>query len=107
MKNLDNINKEYINEFDKDLEKDKDTLKKKGIDIENLNVDSFCMNFSSDELESLKDVFYRDRQNKLKKNFWMYESEHNANQKLKQIKDYSDKYLAIEGDVILNILIFL
>jgi hypothetical protein len=64
-----------------------------------MNIDTFCLKFSSDELESLKDVLFRDRQNNLKKSFWMYEREHNANKKLKELKEYSDKYLAINEDV--------
>lgn len=96
MQNLDRINEEYLNE----LKSENSSNKKIKLNIDNLNIDSFCMNVNSDELESLQDVFYRDRQKKLQKYFWMYEHEHNANTKIKEIKEYTENYLAMTGEVI-------
>lgn len=83
---LDKINKEYFNTKDN---------KSKEVDISQLNIDTYCMNYTSDELESLKDIIFDDKRKRLKKIFWMYEQEHNANQKLLALKGYCDEYLKI------------
>jgi hypothetical protein len=87
---FDKINEEYF--------KNK-REQKKDVEIKKLNIDSYCMNYTSDELESLKDIIYDDKRKRLKKIFWMYEQEHNANEKLLALKEYCDEYLKI-SDVI-------
>lgn len=41
----------------------------------NMNVDSFLINFASDELESIKDIISKDNLKKLRKRLWMYKEE--------------------------------
>jgi hypothetical protein len=83
---LEKINKEYFSNK---------TEGKNQIDIDKLNIDTYCMNYTSDELESLKDILYDDKRKKLKKIFWMYEQEHNANERLLALREYCDDYLKI------------
>jgi protein DGCR14 len=91
--NLDKINKDYFE--DKKIDIKEDIKKIPEVDVNKLSVDSFCMKYSSDELESLRDIFFKDNQKRLKKYLWMYEQEHKANEKMKTIKEYSEDYLAL------------
>jgi hypothetical protein len=65
------------------------------VDINDLNVNSYCLNYISDEIESLKDVLFKDRKARLKKNFWMYEQQHKANKKHLALKEYTECYLKL------------
>lgn len=56
------------------------------------------MKYTSDELESLKDIFRKDKLKNLKKNFWMYEQEYKANNKLMEIKANREEYMALPKD---------
>jgi hypothetical protein len=92
--NLEKINREYM----EDIKLDKNRENKK-INVDNIGVDNYTIKFSSDELESLKDIIHKDKQKKLKKFFWMYKQENDANEKLNALKEYSDQYLALPGHV--------
>lgn len=91
--NLDKINKDYFEDKKIDMTEEKEKLPE--IDVNKLSVDSFCAKYSSDELESLRDIFYKDNQKRLRKYLWMYEQEHKANEKIKAIKEYSNDFLAL------------
>jgi hypothetical protein len=60
-----------------------------------MNVDSFCMKYASDELESLREIIQKDKQKRLNKYFWVFEAEHLANEKLHALKDYGDEFMAL------------
>lgn len=92
LENLRKINETYISEFKKS--------KLTKIDnIDKVNLDSFCMNVNSDELESLKDIIFHDKKERLKKIIWMYSQEKNENDKLLEIQSYVDKYLRLPMEV--------
>lgn len=91
--NLNQINKDYFE--DKKIDSSGENAKKQQVDVNKLSVDSFCMKYSSDELESLRDIFYKDNQKRLQKYIWMYEQECIANDKLKAVKEYTNEYLAL------------
>jgi hypothetical protein len=91
--NLIKINKQYFE--DKMLDKIKNEEKAPKANLSELNVDSFCMKYSCDELESLRDIFFKDKQKRLQKYFWMYEEEHRENEKLKALSEYTINYLAL------------
>jgi hypothetical protein len=94
--NLDKLNREYLAQRDG---------KSKKINTDNFDIDSYCMNYTSDEIESLKDILYKDKKAQLKKNFWMYEQENKANSKLLALKEYSEEYLKLPDKVILYLII--
>jgi len=80
---------------DKKLDKLKKDDQAPRPDLSRLNVDSFCIKYSCDELESLRDLFFKDRKKRLQKYFWMYEQEHRENEKLKALGEYSNNFLAL------------
>jgi hypothetical protein len=98
LRNLEEINKEYLKERDKHLSKGLLNKKRAPEITENLSLDNFCANYTSDEQESLKEIIHKDKQRKLIKQFWMYECESIANTKLNELKDYSDEYNHVLAD---------
>jgi hypothetical protein len=84
---LDKINSEYL--------KLSGLNKNQPLNIEIIDVDSFVAKYSSDELESLKDIIHKDRQMRMNKHFWMYETEYKANEKLKALKSYDEEFLKL------------
>lgn len=94
-KRLDSLNR--INEiYSKEFQKSKNI---KIGNIDNINLDSFCLNVNSEELESLKDIIFHDKRERLKKLIWMYSQEKNENEKILAIQNYVDKYLKLPLDV--------
>jgi hypothetical protein len=94
-KRLDNLNK--INEiYSQEFQKSKNI---KIGNIDKVNLDSFCLNVNSEELESLKDIIFQDKKERLKKLIWMYSQEKNENEKILAIQNYVDKYLKLPIDV--------
>jgi len=57
------------------------------------------LNVNSEELESLKDIIFQDKKERLKKLIWMYSQEKNENEKILAIQNYVDKYLKLPIDV--------
>jgi len=94
-KRLDNLNK--INEiYSQEFQKSKNI---KIGNIDKVNLDSFCLNVNSEELESLKDIIFQDKKERLKKLIWMYSQEKNENEKILAIQNYVDKYLKLPMEV--------
>lgn len=102
--NMERINEEYLAEMQAEKILNNANSDNRSISYSNsnvlnnlnkLNVDTFCMKYASDELESLREIMHKDQKKKLNKYFWMYEQEHQANEKLQAIKNYTDKYLAL------------
>jgi hypothetical protein len=95
---LERINRDYLEELNQEKQK-KPTLI---TDLpDKMNIDSFCMKYSSDELESLKEIIHKDKMKRLNKHFWIYEQEYKHNEQIKALKDYSQEYLSLppgEGD---------
>ncbi len=84
---LEKINSEYL--------KLSGQNKKQTVNLDGVDVDSFISKYSSDELESLKDIIHKDKQMRINKYFWMYETEYKANEKLKALKSYSEEFLKL------------
>ena len=97
MFNLNQINEIYTKEFQK-------SKNIKLANIDQVNLDSFCLNVSSDELEILKDIIFHDKKERLKKLIYMYAQEKSENDKMLAIQSYVDKYLKLPLDVILFII---
>jgi hypothetical protein len=89
---MEKINEEYTSERNKSVNIDVKP------NLDKINLDRFVMKYASDELESLKDIIFKDNEKRLQKYFWMYEQENKANEKLAQIKEYSEQYLALPND---------
>lgn len=70
------------------------------IDLNRFTVESFLLNHSTDELESLKDIIYEDKKKKLKTLFWMYEQEYKQNQRLKELQEYNEDFMKLPFNVI-------
>ena len=94
---MNQINEIYTKEFQK-------SKNIKLANINSINLDSYCLNVSSDELESLKDIIFHDKKERLKKLIWMYSQEQSENDKMLAIQGYVDKYLKLPLDVILFII---
>lgn len=93
MENLHKINEEYENI-------NKNTKIPGEVDVNSFNVDSFLINHSTDELESLKNIIYEDKKKRLRKFFWMYEQEYIQNQRLKALKEYNEEFMKLPLNVI-------
>jgi hypothetical protein len=95
MENLHKINQEYENNFiNKNFEEQ--------VNLKKYTVESFLLNHSTDELESLKDIIYEDKKKKLKTLFWMYEQEYKQNQRLKELQEYNQEFMKLPLNVKLN-----
>jgi hypothetical protein len=88
--NMEKLNLEYLANRES---------KSKSVNIDHLDINSYCLNYTSDEIESLKDILFKDKKARLKKNFWMYEQEHKANKKLLALKEYTNEYLKLPDKV--------
>ena len=95
MENLHKINQEYENNFiNKNFEEQ--------VNLKKYTVESFLLNHSTDELESLKDIIYEVKKKKLKTLFWMYEQEYKQNQRLKELQEYNQEFMKLPLNVKLN-----
>ncbi len=98
---LERINRDYLEELEVNKEKATDSTNsnfENSPSIVDMNIDSFCMKYSSDELESLKEIIHKDKMRRLNKHFWVYEQEHKHNQHIKALKDYSQEFLSLPAD---------
>jgi hypothetical protein len=94
MDNLNKINYQY--EKENNL-KTKDP--KNSIDLNQYNIESFLLNHTTDEQESLRSIIYEDKKKKLKQYLWIYEQEFKENQKLKELKDYNEEFMKLPQNV--------
>jgi hypothetical protein len=85
--NIDKINQEYI--------KSSNNNKNKKIDIDKYNIDSYLLNHTSEDIESLKEIFHKDKMKWLNKKLWMYENQEKYNNKIKALKEYTEKFNAL------------
>lgn len=92
MENLHKINEEY----EKNLN---NKNSEEYVDLKKYNIESFLLNHSTDELESLKDIIYEDKKKKLKTLFWMYEQEYKQNQRLKELQEYNEEFMKLPLNV--------
>jgi len=92
MENLHKINEEYEKNIAIKSSQDK-------VDPNKYTVESFLLNHSTDELESLKGIIHEDKKKKLKQLFWMYEQEYKQNQSLKALQDYNEDYMKLPLNV--------
>jgi len=67
--------------------------------LDKYTLESFLINHSTDELESLKDIFYEDKKKRLRQIFWMYEQEYNQNQRLNELREYNEMFMKLPLDV--------
>ncbi len=67
--------------------------------MDKYTLESFLINHSTDELESLKDIFYEDKKKRLRQIFWMYEQEYNQNQRLNELREYNEMFMKLPLDV--------
>jgi len=95
MENLNKINEKYEKEINN---KTKDP--ENNIDLDKFNVESYLLNHTTDEQESLRSIIYEDKKKKLKQYLWIYEQEYNENQKLKELKEYNEEFMKLPQHVI-------
>ena len=86
LNNLKNINKEY-----------EATMKTSGkdYDLTNLDIDTYLANFNSDELESFKDIMFKDKKKRLRQLLWMFQQSNYHNTKMLAIKEYSEEFMKL------------
>ena len=87
---LRNLNKEYEDTFK--------TQSSKDYDLSKFNVDTYLANFNSDELESFKDVIFKDKKKKLMKLLWIYKQSNYHNNKMAELKEYSEEFLKLSAN---------
>ncbi len=92
MENLHLINKEYEKNLNQKNTEDE-------VDLRKFTIESFLLNHSTDELESLKDIIHEDKKKKLKSLFWMYEQEYRQNQKLLELQEYNEEFMKLPFNV--------
>ena len=101
MENLQKINRRYEKEncfVTKDPQKD--------LNLSNYNVESFLLNHTTDEQESLKNIIHEDKKKKLKQILWIYEQEYKEKGKLKELKAYGEEFMKLPQDVFFIFFIF-
>lgn len=93
MENLHRINEEYEKNLINKSSEEK-------VDLNKFTVESFLLNHSTDELESLKDIIHEDKKKKLNTLFWMYEQEYRQNQRLKELQEYNEEFMKLPLNVL-------
>ena len=94
MENLNKINENYekgINNKTKDPQNE--------VDLDRFNIETYLLNHTTDEQESLKSIIYEDKKKKLRQILWMYEQEHRENQKLKELNEYNEEFMKLPQHV--------
>lgn len=94
MENLNKINENY--------EKENDNRTKgpeSNIDLDRFNVESYLLNYTTDEQESLRSIVHEDKKKRLKQYLWIYEQEYRENLKLKELKEYNENFMKLPQSV--------
>ena len=88
---LKNINQEYEDTLGKEAK----AQNSKEYNLNNIDLDTYLANFNSDELESFKDVMFKDKKKRLRQLMWIYEQSNYHNNKMFALQEYTDEFMKL------------
>jgi len=105
MDNLNKINENYEKTIKNKTNNSENNTN--NIDLDQYSINTFLLNYTTDEQESLKSIIHEDKKKKLRQYLWIYEQEYNENQKLKELKEYNEEFMKLPQNVKIKIKIYL
>jgi hypothetical protein len=102
MENLNKINEKYEKTI-KNTTYNSENNNNNPIDLDQYNINTFLLNYTTDEQESLKSIIHEDKKKKLRQYLWMYEHEYYENEKLRELKKYNEEFMKLPQNVKIEI----